>query len=56
MTFVWSFLLITMLNYVSGSIANLSFDFVPGVIVSVIVAVLVLIIGESFPKDPVSDH
>ena len=43
MTFVWSFLLVAMLNYVAGSIANVGFDFVPGVIASVIVAVVVIL-------------
>ena len=27
MAFVWSFLLVAMLNYVAGSIANVGFDF-----------------------------
>lgn len=56
MTLFWSFCLITMLNYVSGSIANVPFDFMPGAIVSVIVAVMIIIIGESFPEGEVSDH
>ena len=40
MTFFWSFCLVAMLNYVAGAIANVPFDFMPGVIVSVIVAVI----------------
>ena len=56
MTFVWSFFLVAMLNYVAGSIANVGFDFLPGVIVSVIVAVVVILMGESFPEGEVADH
>jgi hypothetical protein len=56
MTFFWSFCLITMLNYVSGAIAGVGFDFMPGVIVSVIVAVIIIIMAESFPDSEVADH
>ncbi|HJF31989.1 MAG TPA: YjzD family protein [Sporosarcina psychrophila] len=56
MTFFWSFCLITMLNYVAGSIADVPFDFMPGAIVSVVVSVIVIILGESFPEGEVSDH
>ena len=35
---------------------TLRFDFMPGVIVSVIVAVVVILIGESFPEGEVADH
>jgi hypothetical protein len=45
-----------MLNYVSGSIANVSFEFLPGVIISLIVSVFVFLVGESFPKGEVADH
>ncbi|WP_224654165.1 DUF2929 family protein, partial [Escherichia coli] len=42
-TLVRSFLLVTMLNYVAGSIAGIaSFDFMGGVIASVILSVIVL--------------
>ena len=56
MTFFWSFCLIAMLNYVAGSIANVPFDFMPGAIVSVIVAVVVILLGESFPEGEIADH
>jgi tetrahydromethanopterin S-methyltransferase subunit B len=45
-----------MLNYVSGAIGNVPFDFMPGVIVSAIVAVLVIVLAESFPEGEVADH
>ena len=51
-TFVWSFLLITMLNYVVSSVLNVPFDFMTGVIVSVAFAVLVLIITAIIPNEP----
>lgn len=56
MTFVWSFLLVAMLNYVTGSIANVPFDFVPGVVISAILAIFVIIISSLCPDEPVSDH
>lgn len=55
-TFFWSFLLITMLNYVVGSIAAVPFQFAEGAIVSVIFAIAVIVISESMPKGPVTDH
>jgi len=55
-TFVWAFLLVTMLNYVVGSIANVPFDFATGAIISVIFTVLVTLLGESIPEGPVSDN
>ena len=51
-TFVWSFLLITMLNYVVSSVLNVPFDFMTGVIVAVAFAVLVLIITAIIPNEP----
>ena len=56
MTFLWSFLLVTMVNYVTGSIANVPFDLVPGIVASVILSVVVLVISSLCPDDPVSDH
>ncbi|MFS0574503.1 DUF2929 family protein [Sporosarcina sp. 179-K 3D1 HS] len=56
MTFLWSFLLVTMLNYVTGSIAAVPFDLVPGIVISVILAVVVLVISSLCPDEPVADH
>ena len=53
MTFVWSFLLITMLNYVVSSVLNVPFEFMTGVIVSVAFAVLIFIIAAIILNDPV---
>ena len=58
MTFVWSFLLISMLNYVVSSVLNVPFEFMTGVIVSVAFAVLIFILAAIIPNDPVehADH
>lgn len=56
LTFVWSFMLVTLLNYVAGAIANVQFNFEAGAILSVVVAVLVILLGESLPEGPISDH
>ncbi|MGN7387070.1 DUF2929 family protein [Sporosarcina sp. SAFN-015] len=56
-TFVWSFLLVTMLNYVAGSIAGIaSFDFMGGVIASVILSVIVLGVTAVIPDEQVADY
>ena len=56
MIFVWSLLLVSMLNYVVGAIGEAPFVFSTGAIVSVIFSIFVIIIGESLPEGPVSDH
>lgn len=57
MTFFWSIALVTMLNYVAGSIANIiEFNFSGGVVVAVIAALLVIFLGESLPEGEVADH
>jgi tryptophan-rich sensory protein len=56
-TFLWSFLLVTMLNYVAGSIAGVaSFDFMGGVIAAVVLAVVVLAITAIIPDEEVADY
>jgi len=45
-----------MLNYVAGAIANVPFDFMPGAIVSVVVSVVVILLGESLPEGEIADH
>lgn len=53
MTFFWSALLVSMLNYVVSSVLGVPFDFMNGLIVSVVFAVLVLIVSAIIPNDPV---
>lgn len=56
LAFVWSFGLIALLNYVVGSIANINFDLQAGVVISLVVAVLVIVIGEVIPNEEIADH
>ena len=56
LTFVWSFCLVTLLNYVVGAIANIPFNLEVGILISVVVAILVILVGESIPEGPVSDN
>ncbi|MGB2993857.1 MAG: YjzD family protein [Paenisporosarcina sp.] len=52
-TLIWSFLLVTMLNYVVSSVQDVPFDFLLGAILSVVVAVIIFIIAAIIPNDPV---
>ncbi|MGI2327436.1 YjzD family protein [Planococcus sp. YIM B11945] len=51
-TFLWSFLLISMLNYVVSAVQNVPYDFMLGVYVSLGVAVLIFIISSIIPDSP----
>ena len=56
-TFLWSFLLVTMVNYVAGSIAGIaSFDFMGGVIAAVVMAIIVLVVTAIIPNEEVADY
>ena len=55
MTFLWSFLLVTLLNYVVSSVLGVPFDFVAGAIVSVAFGIVVLIIASILPNEPVAE-
>ena len=54
-TFFWSFLLVTMLNYVVSSVMGVDFNFVAGAVISVVFSILVLIIAAVLPNEPVAD-
>ena len=54
-TFVWSFLLVTMLNYVVSSVLGVNFNFMNGTIVSLVFAVLVIIIAAVIPNESTPD-
>lgn len=56
MTFIWSFLLVTMLNYVVSSINDVPFEFGLGVIVSVVLSVLVFIVSAVLPSESTPDY
>ncbi|KOS60672.1 YjzD family protein [Lysinibacillus agricola] len=50
-TFIWSFLLVSMLNYVVSSVLGAPFDFQIGVVMSVVFTILVFIIGAIIPNE-----
>lgn len=52
-TFIWSFLLVTTLNYVVSSVGAVPFDFKLGAILSVVVALLILVITSILQNDQV---
>ncbi|MFJ5769199.1 YjzD family protein [Psychrobacillus sp. NPDC093180] len=52
MTFIWSAILISMLNYVVSSVQNVEFVFKDGLIMSIPVAIMVFIITAIIPNDP----
>lgn len=54
-TFVWSFLLVSMLNYVVSSVLGVPFDFQVGAILSVVFSVLIFVIGAIIPNEPTPD-
>jgi len=55
-TLVWSLMLVTLLNYVVGAIANIPFNFETGAILSVVFSIFILIMGKVIPDGTVADH
>lgn len=51
MTLIWSFLLVTLVNYVAGAIANVPFHVEAGFMVAVVFSVLIVIVGESLTNE-----
>ncbi|MBB5179120.1 putative PurR-regulated permease PerM [Planomicrobium koreense] len=51
-TFFWSFLLISLLNYVVSAVQNVPFDFMVGVYISVAVSVLIFVLSSLIPDGP----
>lgn len=51
-TFFWSFLLISLLNYVVSAVQNVDFNFMLGVYMSVVVSILIFIISSIIPESP----
>lgn len=54
-TFFWSVLLVSMLNYVVSSVMNVDFNFMNGVIISLAFSVLVIIIAAVIPNESTPD-
>lgn len=51
-TFFWSFLLISLLNYVVSAVQNVPFDFMVGVYISLAVSVLIFVLSSLIPEGP----
>lgn len=54
-TFFWSFLLITMLNYVVSSVLGVDFNFATGAIISVVFSLIIFVIAAVIPNEPVAE-
>lgn len=54
-TFFWSFLLISLLNYVVSAVQNVPFDFMIGVYISLVVSVLIFVISAIIPDEPTAE-
>lgn len=55
-TFVWSFLLISLLNYVVSAVQNVHFDFMLGVYISLVVSVLIFVVSAIIPDEPAPEN
>lgn len=56
-TFFWSFLLVQMLTYVVSSMTSgAKYEFMPGVIVSIGVTILIYVVAALIPNEPVAKH
>lgn len=51
-TFLWSFLLISLVNYVVSAVQNVPFDFMIGVYISVAVTLLIFVLSAIIPEGP----
>lgn len=52
-TFFWTFLLVNMLTYVVSSMIGVEYHFATGTTLAVIATVLILLIAQLIPDDPV---
>ncbi len=50
-TFIWSFLLVSMLNYVVSSVLGADFDIVTAGVTSAVFTILIFIIGAVIPNE-----
>lgn len=53
MTIIWSFILVTMLNYVVSSVNGVDFDFFPGLYMTIPAAIIIILITKVIPDEPV---
>ncbi len=54
--FFWTFLLVTMASYVITSMQGGAFDFGVTSIIGIVAAVLIIVVGELLPNEPVEHH
>lgn len=52
-TFFWTFLLVNMVTYVVSSMIGVGYHFATGTTLAVIATVLILLIAQLIPDDPV---
>ncbi|MFL6560326.1 MAG: YjzD family protein [Bacillus sp. (in: firmicutes)] len=56
-TFFWTFLLVQMLTYVVSSMTpGASYEFMPAVVASVVVTILIFAITALIPNEPAAKH
>ena len=55
-TFFWGFLLIHMASYVVNSMTGGHYDFMAATILSIVAIVVIFIIAEVIPNEPVANH
>ncbi|MEH6905444.1 YjzD family protein [Neobacillus drentensis] len=56
-TFFWSFLLVQMLTYVVSSMTpGAEYEFMPAVIASVVVTILIFVVTTVIPNEPAAKH
>jgi len=55
-TFFWTFLLIHMASYVVNSMTGGHYDFMVATVLAVIATVVIFIIAELIPSEPVPNH
>ncbi|ART75784.1 YjzD family protein [Sutcliffiella horikoshii] len=55
-TIFWSLLLINMVSYVVANMQGDTYNYVLASIIAVVFAVLVMLIGEALPNEPVEKH
>ncbi|WP_027408935.1 DUF2929 family protein [Anoxybacteroides tepidamans] len=55
-TFFWTFLLAQMATYVIGSMQGISYQFSTGALLGVVMTVLIIIVANLLPNEPVNQH
>ncbi|WP_078381448.1 YjzD family protein [Sutcliffiella halmapala] len=55
-TIFWSLLLINMVSYVVANMQGDTYNYILSSAVAVVFAVLVMLVGEALPNEPVEKH